>query len=251
MALDARATAFVTGAAGFVGTALLEVLTARGHQVFGLTDSLQAAERVRRAGGVPVMGNPLEEGPWQDEAGADWVFHLPPNPLGRMRVTARQARRLTLSRMTMDSHVLDAAAGGGTRQVVYVASATCYEARGPRPATEDQPPNLSRVGRHLAPALDRIEGYAIAGLPIVTAMPGWVYGNGSWLRRHVIEPVMANRPVLQFGKTGPWISPIHVHDCARALVHLAERGNAGGRYFLVNEHPVRGGIGEPLFWRQW
>jgi NAD dependent epimerase/dehydratase family enzyme len=50
---------------------------------------------------------------------------------------------------------------------------------------------------------------------------------------------MAGRRVLQFGKTSPWVSPIHVHDCARALVHLAEHGQAGGRYFLVNSEPIR------------
>lgn len=33
--------------------------------------------------------------------------------------------------------------------------------------------------------------------------------------------------------------PIHVQDCARALIHLAERGEVGGRYFLVNDDPVR------------
>ena len=41
------------------------------------------------------------------------------------------------------------------------------------------------------------------------------------------------------GDTGPWVSPIHVEDCARALVHLAERGEAGGRYFLVANDPIR------------
>ena len=50
---------------------------------------------------------------------------------------------------------------------------------------------------------------------------------------------MAGRRVLQFGTTGPWVSPIHVHDCARALVHLAEFGAVGGRYFLVNSDPSR------------
>jgi NAD dependent epimerase/dehydratase family enzyme len=57
----------------------------------------------------------------------------------------------------------------------------------------------------------------------------------------VIEPIMAGRRVLQFGKTGPWVSPIHVEDCAAALVHLAERGVVGGRYFLVNNDPIRMG----------
>ena len=44
---------------------------------------------------------------------------------------------------------------------------------------------------------------------------------------------------LRFGAADRWVSPIHVHDCARALVHLAEHGEPGGRYFLVNDDPVR------------
>ena len=87
--------------------------------------------------------------------------------------------------------------------------------------------------------MDRLEGYVVAGLPIVTAFGGWVYGNGSWFRTRVIEPVMSGRIVFQSGKAGPWVSPIHVRDCARALVHLAEHGEPGGRYFLVNSEPVR------------
>jgi nucleoside-diphosphate-sugar epimerase len=89
------------------------------------------------------------------------------------------------------------------------------------------------------PALDRLDGYIAAGLPIVTAFPAWVYGNDSWFSRRVIEPVMAGRRVLQFGKTGPRVSLVHVNDCARALAHLAERGEPSGRYFVVNSDPIR------------
>jgi nucleoside-diphosphate-sugar epimerase len=110
---------------------------------------------------------------------------------------------------------------------------------GPRPITEDTPPQPSAWGRCLAPALERVDGYIVAGQPIVAAFPGWVYGNGGWFRERVIEPVLSGRRVLLFGKTGPWMSPIHVEDCARALVHLAERGDPGGRYFLVNRDPIR------------
>jgi uncharacterized protein YbjT (DUF2867 family) len=56
---DARATAFVTGAAGFIGTELIKVLIARGRQVFGMAPCADAAERVRRAGAVPVIGDLL------------------------------------------------------------------------------------------------------------------------------------------------------------------------------------------------
>jgi nucleoside-diphosphate-sugar epimerase len=239
MAGDAGATAFVTGAAGFIGIELVKVLMARGHQVFGLTRSLEGAHRVRRAGAVPVMGDLLEPGQWQDEAAADWVFHLPPHPVRGARVTRRRAASITRARVLMDAHLLDAVAAGATRRIVYVADTSGYGATGSCPITEDEPPQPSAWGRCLTPALDRLDGYVVAGLPIVTAFPGWVYGNASWFRERVIEPIMAGHRVLQFGKTGPWVSPIHVHDCARALVHLAEYGVAGGRYFLVNSDPIR------------
>jgi hypothetical protein len=239
MARDTRETTFVTGAAGFIGTELVRTLVARRHRVFGLTESVETAERLRRAGGMPVMGNLLEPGPWQDEAAADWVFHLPPHGVDGPRLTRRRAASITRARPVMDGHLLDAVAAGATRRIVYVADTSFYGATGQRPITEDTPPQPSSWGRCLTPALDRLEGYLVAGLPIVVAFPGWVYGNAAWFRERIIKPVMAGRRVLQFGTTGPWVSPIHVQDCARALVHLAGHGEAGGGYFLVNSDPVR------------
>jgi nucleoside-diphosphate-sugar epimerase len=235
----AKPTAFVTGAAGFIGNELIRVLKSNGHEVFGLTWSLDAARRVRKAGATAVMGNLLEPGQWQDQVSAEWVFHLPPHPREGARVTWTRAASITRARLRMDAHLLDAASTSATRRIVYVADTTCYGATGPRPITEDESPQPSAWGRCLAPAFNRLDGYIAAGLPIVTALPGWVYGNASWFRTRVIEPVLAGRPVLQVGKTGPWVSPIHIHDCARALVHLAEHGEVGGRYFLVNTEPIR------------
>jgi nucleoside-diphosphate-sugar epimerase len=238
MATDTPATTFVTGAAGFLGSELIKVLVARGHRVFGLAESGEAAERVRRLGAVAVMGDLLTPGPWQDEVAADWVFHLVPHSVVGPRMTRRRAVAIAHARVSMDAHLLDAVAAGSTQRVVYVSDTSCYGATGARPITEDTPPQPSAWGRCLTPALERLEGYIVAGHPIVTALPGWVYGNGGWFRERVIEPVMAGRRVLLLGKTGPWVSPIHVEDCARALVHLAENGEPSGRYFLVNRDPI-------------
>jgi nucleoside-diphosphate-sugar epimerase len=239
MAAGAGTTAFVTGADAFLGTELVKVLTARGHQVFGLATSVEAAHHVRRAGAVPVMGDLSEAGQWQDEAAADWVFHLPPCPRHRSRVTRRGAESFARGRLLMDARLLDAVANGATQRIVYVEDTSGYETSGSRPITEDEPLTSRDGARTLTQALDHLEGYVLAGLPIVTILPGRVYGNGSWFRDRVIEPVMAGRRVLQFGTSGPWVSPIHVRDCARALVHLAEYGTTGGRYFVVNNEPIR------------
>lgn len=91
MARDARATTFVTGAAGFIGAELVKVLVARGHHVVGLTPTPDAARRVRQAGGIPVTGDLLRPGKWQDEAAADWVFHLPPRLFCESRLSRKRA----------------------------------------------------------------------------------------------------------------------------------------------------------------
>jgi uncharacterized protein len=239
MAVGAGTTAFVTGADGFIGIELVKVLVAGGHQVFGLARSLETAGRVRRAGATAVIGDLARPGQWQDEAAADWVFHLPPHPFDGARVTWHRAANIMRARVSMDAHLLDTVPAGTTRRIVYVADASYYGATGSHPITEDEPPRPSAWGRCLTPALDRLEGYILAGLPVVTAFPGWVFGNASWFRECVIEPVMAGRRVLQFGKTGPWVTPIYVEDCARAFVHLAEHGEPGSRYFVVNSDPIR------------
>ena len=94
-----------------------------------------------------------------------------------------------------------------------------------------------RRGPVRRPALDRLEGYVVAGLPIVTAFPGLLYGRSSWFRARVAVPIMNGRCALQPSGRVPWVSPIHIEDCVGALVHLARRGKPGGRYFLVNSAP--------------
>jgi uncharacterized protein len=231
-------TALVTGADGFIGRALVRVLARQGHRVLALAGTAAAVERVRSIGAVPVLGDLSNPGPWQDEAGADWVFHVPPYPergkyLGQTRVGSVMRRRLAI-----DALLLDTVAATATQRIVYVGDACCYGPTGDRPLTEDVPPRPSVAGRCLGPALDRLDGYIIAGLPIVTALPGLVYGDGSWFRERVIDPMTTGRRVIRFGRADHWVSPIHVDDCARALVHLAVHGHVGSRYFVVNSTPA-------------
>ncbi len=205
-----------------------------------MRESAESAQHLRRAGAIAVSGDLLVPGKWQDEAAADWVFHISPCAmLATRQASRRRAERIAHARAVMDAHLLDAVAAGATRRIVHVENSSCYGSTGPRPITEDEPPPTSCRGSRLVPVLDRLDGYVVAGLPIITALPGCVYGNASWFRERIVEPIMAGRRVLEVGKTGPWVSPIHVHDCARALVHLAEHGNVGSRYFLADNEPIR------------
>jgi hypothetical protein len=239
MARETTFTTFVTGAAGFIGTELVKELAGRGHRVLGLAGSMDEAARLRRIGVTAVMGDLLVPGSWQDDAAADWVFHLPAQQSYPWHPAESRTGATAGARLSMDAHLLDAVAAGPTRRVVYATDINCYQPPTARPITEDELPLAHGTDPCLAPVLDRLDGYVISGLPIVTALPGVVYGNAAWFREHVIEPILAGRYVLHFDDPGRWVSPVHVRDCARALVHLAERGAIGRRYFVVNRDPVR------------
>src|SRR5262245_36224582 len=94
-------TAFVTGADGFIGSQLVRVLVARGVQVMGLAPSCEAAERVRHLGASAVIGDLTRPGQWQDEAAADWVFHLPTYPFEGSRITWGRAAQIMRTRVLM------------------------------------------------------------------------------------------------------------------------------------------------------
>ncbi len=114
-----------------------------------------------------------------------------------------------------------------------------YGASGGAPITEDVEPHPYALGKVVADAFDLVEPHLLMGVPLVCAFPGIVYGNGSWFAEYVIRPLLAGRPVVRFGRTTPLQPAIHVRDCARAIVHLAQHGKVGGRYFLANDQPAR------------
>ena len=149
----------VTGATGFIGTALVGALCAQGDAVIVLSrDGERASAALGGLGEVTAVTADLQSpGPWTAAlAGADAVVHLAGEPLAAARWDARQKQRIRDSRVEATRTLVEAIAAlpaAARPGALISASGADYYPFAPDTAfdddevTEDAPPGDSFLGR--------------------------------------------------------------------------------------------------------
>jgi len=226
--------ALVTGAGGFLGTALVRALVARG-------DAVRALVRAPADLGVPgvevVAGDATVPASVRAAvAGRDVVFHLAgvrraADPEDFLRVNVGSTRVLLEA-------CLEAAPG-----IARVVLAGSVAAAGPSrtPRREDEPlAPVEPYGASKAEA-ERIALSHADRLPVTIARPPRIMGPGD--RENLLFFRIARAGLaLSFGDRP--LSWIDVDDCARGFLLLAERPEAVGEaFFLASpEHTTAEGL---------
>jgi dihydroflavonol-4-reductase len=228
----------VTGATGFVGSAVARALLARGRRVRVL--ARPNSDR-RNLGGLAVE---IAEGAMEDPrslaravAGCRYVYHVAadyriwvPDPAPMFRANVDGTRDL-----------LTAALEAGAERVVYTSSVATLGLVPGGSATEETPSSVNdMIGpykRSKFAAEQVARGLARErGLPVVIVNPSTPVGPGDIkptpTGRLIVEAACGQMPA--FVDTG--LNIVHVDDVAEGHLAAAENGRIGERYILGGEN---------------
>jgi nucleoside-diphosphate-sugar epimerase len=221
----------VTGAAGFLGTALVRTLVARGHQVRALDRG--QSDALRALGAEVVAGDALDPAVLRAAvADQEAVIHLvgirrSTDPAEFLRVNA-EGTRTALEACLAAAPRLSRFVLAGSRAAL-APSAEAVDETAPFAPVEPYGASKAEAERIAFSYSDR--------LPVAVARPPRIMGPGD--RENLLFFEIA-RKGFAFGFGGPprLLSWIDVDDCARGFALLAERPEAVGEAFFLAS-PVR------------
>ncbi len=229
--------ALVTGAAGHLGTALTELLVARGHHVRA---SLRGSDDPKKSGPLRKLGVEVVEADILDAAalaraahGMDALFHL----AAVFRFVTDDPEEIIRPAVQGAEHALRAAKQAGIRRVVLTSSAVAVGTRRLRDRPLDErdwnDAATNAYGRAKTMAERRARQLADEiGVELVCLNPTCLLGPG--FARHT--PITLPIAQMIFGEAPVTVAIaanyVDTRDVAAAHLAAMERPGAAGRYVL-------------------
>ncbi|MFB7618277.1 SgcJ/EcaC family oxidoreductase [Kitasatospora sp. NPDC056181] len=216
----------LTGATGYIGSAVTDHLTAAGHQVVALTRG--AEPRPGRAWHAQLVGDTADPA---SLAGAvtseiEAVIHLAP-PSGDADVD------------TAAVEALAAPLRGTDRPFVYTSGVWVLGATGTaQEVGEESPTNPIDIVGYRPRIEQRVLAEAAEGVRAVVVRPGIVYGRGGGIPAILVDRARRQEVPEYYGEEGVRWPTVHVDDLAELFVAAVERAGAGTVWHGVGESAV-------------
>lgn len=225
-------TILVTGATGFLGSALVTELVRQGQSVRVLARDEKKA-RAQFGAAVTIIGGEITNLKQVQRAvdAVTYIYHLvgrlyhPGIPAELFRTTHVEGTRTLLAACQGQSQL---------RRLVHCSTTGVYGVTGRTPASEDAPfaPTNPYEATKLESELLVLRAYREHGLPVSVVRPGLVYGPGDLhLLGFFISIKKGLFRVIDGGQA--LLHPIYIDDLTRAFLLCAERPEAPGRTYNI------------------
>lgn len=223
---------FVTGASGFVGSAVTRQLVAAGHHVTGLARSDNSASIVEKAGGTVLRGDLADpDGLAAAAKEADGVIHC---------AFIHDFSNFGAS-VEADKHAIEAmgVALAGSDKPLIVTSGTAAIAPG-RVATEEDDPDANIYEGTPRVSEQTALGFVDSGVRAqVMRLPPSVHGAGEHGFIPMIIQTARDKGRSAYIGDGSNVWPaVHREDAARAYVLALEKGDAGQRHNAIGDEGI-------------
>ena len=235
---------FLTGASGFVGSAVARALAQRGYRPVALVRPTSDRRNLKDFPGSIAEGDIRDEASVRRAiAGARYVFHVAAD----YRLWAPDPEEIVRNNREGTRIVMEAALAAGVERVVYTSSVATLLPKADRPADENDPAAPEQaVGaykRSKVIAERLVEQLAVErGLPAVIVNPSTPIGprdtRPTPTGRIIVEAANGRMPA--FVDSG--LNLVHVDDVAEGHVAALERGRIGERYILGGQDETLAGV---------
>lgn len=228
---------FMTGGSGFVGSSLTRALIDEGNSVTVLTrdpSGRRSLEGLRY-----VAGNPIEKGPWQDEAGDhDVVVNLAGASIfGRW--SKKVKAEISLSRILTTRNLVEAAGGKDSKVKTFLSTSAVgyYGSRGDETLTESSAAGDDFLASLCLEWEKPASEAAKSGIRVVICRLGIVLGpRGGALEK--MTPIFRKGMGSPLGSGRQWFSWIHEEDLVAAYRFLLSRDDLRGPFNCTAPFPV-------------
>lgn len=230
----------VTGAAGFLGGHLVDMLVERGDDVRAMVRPVEDASHIRTLAGVEIVHGDLTDAESLKRAvqGVERVYNVAAKtgPWGLEEV-------YYAINVQGVADLINAAMDAGVQRIVHTSSITVYGHHLHGIVTEDHPYHAEdNPYSRTKIAGEKLIGNLVKdrGAPVVIVRPAWIYGprdNASFGR--FVSRVESGKYFL-IGSGDNSVSAVYVRDVAQGLIQAGDAGDEvlGRAYTLADDRRV-------------
>jgi len=229
----------ITGASGFIGTALCAALLQQGHALTLLTRGAPRDANTGTKRWLQWTPGTLRE--WDVALdGADGVINLAGEPIAKKRWTRAQRRLIERSRIDATRALVQACAKAKQppKFLINASAVGYYGPRGDEIVTEETPPGDDFLGVVCRRWEEEAKKAEELGVRVVLPRIGVVLGPGGGALGKMAVPFrfFAGGPL---GSGQQWISWIQLEDLVRLILELIHNPRAQGAINATAPNPAR------------